>query len=61
MELMAGELADRVEEDRDRRWPALQHDLVMELIWNRFQRLMIVWRDSQPQIGMDGREEDPDE
>ena len=60
-ELIADELMNRVDEDPDRRWPALSHDLVQELVWNRFQRLMVVWRDAQPKIGIGGMEEHPDE
>ena len=52
---------NRVDGDPDRRWPAVSHDLVQELVWNRFQRLMVVWRDAQPKIGIGGMEEHPDE
>ena len=61
IELIADELMNRVDEDPDRRWPALSHDLVQELIWNRFQCLMVVWRDAQPKISIGGMEEHPDE
>ena len=43
IKLIADELMNRVNEDLDRRWPALSYDLVQELIWNRFQCLMVVW------------------
>ena len=59
IELIADKLMNRVEEDLDRRWPAPLHDLVQELIWNRFQCLMVVWRDAQPKIGIGGVEERP--
>ena len=52
---------NRVNEDLDRRWPALSYDLVQELAWNRFQHLMVVWRDAQLKTGIDGMGERPDE
>ena len=61
IELIADELMNRVDEDPDRRWPALSYDLVQELVWNRFQHLMVVWRDAQPKTGIDGMGERPDE
>ena len=52
---------NRVNEDLDRRWPALSYDLVQELVWNRFQHLMVVWQDAQLKTGIDGMGERPDE
>lgn len=43
MQLMVDKLMDRVKQDPDRRWPTLSHDLVEQLIWNRFKHLMTVW------------------
>ena len=61
IELIADELMNRVDKDPDRRWPALLHDLVQELVWNRFQCLMVVWRDAQPKISISWMEEHRDE
>ena len=61
MELMVDELMEKVKQDPDRRWPTLSHDVVEELVWNRFKRLMTVWRDARPKTGVDGAMEDLNE
>ena len=61
IKLIADELMNRVDEDLDRKLPVLLYDSVQELVWNRFQCLMVVWQDAQTKTGIDGMEEHPDE
>lgn len=59
MALMAGEFNDELETDEDVDWPDFSSGYIDQIVWERFARLMTIYKRSQPQINSDGEEEDP--
>ena len=59
MELMAAEFIDELENDEDVTWPRYLSKFIDEIVWDRFTRLMSIWKKAQPQINSDGELENP--
>ena len=54
MELMAAEFVDELENDKDITWPRYLSKFINKIVWDRFTRLMSIWKKAQPQINSDG-------
>ena len=54
MEMMTAEFAEELEADEDMDWSEIPLDIIKGLVWDRFTRLMGVWRRVQLRIDEDG-------